>query len=330
MKLKYLTIAILLFVSSNLLAAPQVTIRLYDKQIYTLSSKIFIHVTISNNSESSIKFSLADNRIHNLRFLVKTPQNLNVLPSNYSIKHLNSAQPVYYKEISLSPNEEFSFVTELNNFIDFYIPQKYFIKAIFYPEFNNTEKKIESNEIDIVITALERPTLNKFEEDTSSKYLIRSISNPEDVVNFMIKARQDAAAIPLISESKLPPDEIKNMQLHYWNKFFLYLDIESLYLKNTKRKSVYLKLSEKDRMLRLEEYKKRLIESDEDREIVLIPSNHTILKTVIANTNASVRVVQTYTYPTFVEKKVFTYYLKKDGNSWLIYNYEVSPYVEGM
>lgn len=330
MKLKYLLIAMFLIILPNIVAEPQVTIKLYDKQIYTLGSEIFIHTTIKNDTTETISFSLADDRIHNIKFDVKTPQNINVLPSFYSIKHLTTAHPIYYKKIALSANEEFSFVTLLNDFIDFREAGKYFIRAYFYLDFHNPDIVIESNEISLVIAQLERPQKKEVITIEEPDILTRTLTNPEDVIKYMIKARQDSAKEVLISELKLPPGEIASLQKKHWDRFFLYLDIESLYLKNNKRKAKYLRLSEFDRSIKLDEYKEKLIEADEDREIILIPSNFEITKTIVANDNASVRVVQTFTYPTFVEKKVFVYYLKKDGSSWEIYNYEVIPHIEGL
>ena len=60
-----------------------------------------------------------------------------------------------------------------------------------------------------------------------------------------------------------------------------------------------------------------------DSDIAAIPELFTIEKTAYTKTEGTVTVLEWFKYPTFKEKKRYTYYIRQRDGIWQIYDYSV-------
>ena len=67
--------------------AVEVSIRYQDKQIYVPGSEVLIKVTIQNDRSTTYRFRVAENRLFNLDFDVRTLSNLPLEPAPHRIIH---------------------------------------------------------------------------------------------------------------------------------------------------------------------------------------------------------------------------------------------------
>lgn len=281
-----------------------VSIRFFDKEIYYPETKIQIQVRIINNSLENYSFNSAEIRSFNFKFYAKTLTNISVHESdNYLLSHRTN-NPVFYREITLLPGEEYAFITYLNDYVDIDESGIYIVQSKFYPNFQlgYSSQYLESNKLTLSV----RPSMNipVFQEqiDIETGEILELFALPPDeVVKYTIEARLQSA----------------------WNKFFLYLDVKGLLLNHPDLKHRYNSISEEKQIELIEEYKNQLKNKRVDNDILLTPSSYTILKTSYTQNEATVIVDQEFTFAEYTEKKKYTYYLHRFGNIWSIYNYDV-------
>lgn len=281
-----------------------VSIRFSDKKIYYPESEIQLQVRIINNSINPFSFNSAEIRSFNFNFNVKTLTNISVNESDEYLLRNRSNNPVFYREITLLPGEEYAFITSLDDYVDINESGIYIIQSKFYPNFQMglESEYFESN----ILTLSVRPPVSipLFQEqiDIETGEILEMIAMPPDeVVKYMIEARLQSS----------------------WTKFFLYLDIESLLLNHPDRKHQYKKLSEEKQIVMIEEYKNELKNKRVDNDILLMPSSFEILKTNYTQNEATVVVSEEFIFPDYTELKKYTFYLHRLGSVWTIYNYEV-------
>jgi P pilus assembly chaperone PapD len=127
-------LATLLIAGTQAAAEVKLSIRFFDKRIYFPGNEIPLMVTISNSSDATYRFKLADDRVYSLSFEARTPSNrLLDLSDGYKIA-MSQSKPVFYRELAIKPGEEYSFKEGLERFIRVDDPGNYSIKAVFYPE----------------------------------------------------------------------------------------------------------------------------------------------------------------------------------------------------
>lgn len=302
---------LLLLVCSILFATnPQgiiFSLRFFEKTIYYLGDSdypIRFEATIINNSPQSYRFKIANNRVSNYNFNVITPTNISLGPAaEYTIAK-NSNQPLYYREITLEPGEKYGIVIKLTDFIEFKQPDLYSVQCIFYPELFTAEKSplLKSNKLSLNIRPpVETPEERLLIEQETGRMLEREKMAPDDVVDYTIRARQKGQ----------------------WEKFFLYMDLESLYRRDPKRESRYRRQSEEEQRRLLSQFRKKLQKEVVDRDILLVPSSFEILKTSYTLYEATVIVKTKYKFPDFTEVKQYTYYLTRKDRFWLITGYDI-------
>ena len=126
MKSVRIFVSILIFLSSFLVLQaqeqmPSVTIRFYDKTVYYpgngQENPVLIRVTISNNTSDTMRFKLADNRIFSMDFNVVNSKNIRLEHTEEFIRKRSTNQPVFFREISLEPGEEYSFIENIKDYI---------------------------------------------------------------------------------------------------------------------------------------------------------------------------------------------------------------------
>ena len=296
-----ITITSLTFASSEDIS---VSIRFFDKKIYYPESQIQLQIRIINNSLENFSFNSAEIRSYNFNFNAKTLTNISVhSSSNYLLSHRTN-NPVFYREITLLPGEEYAFITDLDDYVDIKESGIFIIQSNFYPNFQlgYSSQFIESNKLTLSIRpSLDIPVFEEQIDIQTGEILELTALPPDEVVKYTIEARLQSA----------------------WTKFFLYLDIKGLLLNHPDLKHKYNTLSEEKQLALVEEYKNQLKNKRIDNDILLTPSSFEILKTSYTQNEATVDVNEEFVFPEYTEMKKYTYYLHRFGNIWLIYNYDV-------
>lgn len=286
----------------------QFEIRFYDQKIYFLGDEIKIKLTLKNTSNSTFRFKIADYKVFNIDFDVRTTTNLLSPHSEDFISDHTTDQYIFYREISLELNEEYSIVEDLTNYIKLEKPGLYIIQCQFYPELRrgNIPYTLKSNKLTLnVRPPVDMPEMRTVIEAETVKALKREALSPDKAVDYTIRARQHA------------------YQTGEWERFFLYLDLEGLYLQFENRKKEYTNSSEQQRRVLLARYKEDLKKERIDQDILLIPTDFVIVETWYTGNEAQVKVDEYFEYPDFTEKRRYVYHLRKENRSWVIYKYIV-------
>lgn len=304
---KYFIIILIILISLSLFAEKEgninVDIRFYEKKIYYLNQNdILIKISLKNDSTEAYRFKIATNRFFNIDFEVKTLSNLILDHSEKFIIERKSNQQVFFRELRLESEEDFGFIISLADFINIDKPGIYSVRCLFYSDLlvNAGSKSIASNTLTLHI----RPPvigekMHEIIDVETGVQLERELLPPDEVVKYMINARQ---------RSK-------------WNKFLLYLDMESILLRNPIRAARFKKLSQEQRMEMIDEFKQELMQEKIEKEILVIPKTFEILTTNYTQQNGTVEVLEKFDYRDYIEVKRYTYYLEKKNGYWLIVDY---------
>ncbi len=321
MKSVRIFVSILIFLSSFLVIQaqeqmPSVTIRFYDKTVYYPGNRqenpVLIRVTISNNTSDTMRFKLADNRIFSMDFNVVNSKNIRLEHTEEFIRKRSTNQPVFFREISLEPGEEYSFIENIKDYIE--IPQSgiYYMDGYFYPELNRQTvmssdnpyiKPVKSNRLTLEV----RPSVG-----AASLSIV-----PTDPVTFDNLSRKQ------ISPDQVITDTIIARQKNSWDEFFLYMDLEEMILRDSSLAKKFISESEDGRIRMIENYKISMRNKSAALDIIMVPNKFQIEKTAYTPTEGSVSVIQWFDYSTYSEKKRYTYYLHQKDGIWLIYDYTV-------
>jgi len=282
-------------------------IRFYEKRIYFLGDSehpVSLEAILTNNSSQAFRFKMAENRMFNFDFEVTTPTNILLDHSQEFTRSRTANQPVLYREISLEPGEKYGVVVSLDEFIEVPKAGLYTVQALFYPELNlrGPGGTIRSNALTLNI----RPAIVLEEqragiEAETGKLIQRQPLPPDEVVDYMLGARQKSQ----------------------WEKFFLYLDLENLYLKNPGRAQSYRRMSEENRRAALDRYKEQLRSETVDVDILVIPVTYEIVQTSYTPFEGRVTVIEKFQYRDYVEVKRYTYSLERRDTIWVITDYEI-------
>ena len=292
-------------------------IRFFDKRIYYVENDpIKIHITITNDTSSVYRFKLADERAFSLDFDVRTLTNKPLGAAEELIRKRTQYQQIFFREISIEAGESFSFTEDLRSYIKIAEPGDYVVKVKMYPELfrhdnvsilaaGTSSKTLESTGIGLSV----RPPVTigpdgiPVEMDTATgSYLFREKLSPDKVVDYMLTARQKSQ----------------------WEKFFLYLDLESMLKQDSERLRKWNNENEEGRKLMVDIYKAELRNTTIDGTISVIPNEYTIERTQYTNFEATVSVMQVFKYTNYSEMKRYTYFLNQKDGIWSIVNYSVS------
>lgn len=281
------------------------TIRFFDKMIYYAGDQVRVEATVTNASSTSYRFKVADSKVWSFDFEVSTPT-LDRLPhaEQFTIDR-GSNQPAFFREVSLEPGEQYGLVLELGSFVTLEEPGVFSIRALFYPELyrGSSPRSVESNTLSIAVRPQAETPEQKARIDTESGLpLTREDLPPDSVVSYTITARQKSQ----------------------WEKYFLYLDLESLLRQNPDRDRAFRRGSEEERARQLAQYRKDLMQQVVDQDLLLRPASFQIQKTSYTPAEAQVVVRAAFAYTDFTEWKRYTYRLRRVESSWLIVAYEVS------
>ncbi|MGF7101207.1 hypothetical protein [Borreliella kurtenbachii] len=282
-------------------------IKFFNQSIYRVNSNVFIEVSLSNSSESVLTLEIGDINSFGFDFDVTDTTNIKVKRPIEYVKKRSKNVAIPVRNMSLRPNEKFSVVINLNQFVKFSKDGVYFVKGIFFPDISDPSKKKESNIITLFLN-------DGFDEDPGSIDLV-NLSENNDI--------QD-----ILKKKKLSPDEIvtyllKALQLGKKEKFFLYLDIEGLLLNDKGKAYLYKqKLSPIPNKNVVEEYKEYLWNSN-NSDISKAPNKFSIIETTYSDTSGKVIADLYFDDGQFYISKRYTFFFKKYDYYWIIYDYIV-------
>ncbi|MBN1686375.1 MAG: hypothetical protein JW852_06945 [Spirochaetales bacterium] len=281
------------------------TIRYYDKAIYFPDSNIFVRVELYNNTADTYRFKVSPERVFNLDFEVRTVSNEQLQHAPEFIIKRASDQPVLYREYSLEPGERYAVVDDITRYISIRKPGVYTIRAIYYPELSigSPGATLTSNALTLSVQPGSSEAGPAVVIDRETGEALQPVAIPPDeVIDYMLTARQKGD----------------------WNKFFLYIDLEALYLMDRAREESYKRsMSDTERRAALSAYRRSLMAETTADELLLTPFEYQIIKTSYTPTEASVIVIEKFAYPDYTEVKQYTYYLEKRDSIWLVTNYEI-------
>ncbi len=299
-----LSLAVLCLV--GLSAEVEFSVRFFDKRIYFPGDPVPIKITIKNDSAQAYRFKLADDKMYSMRIEIRDATNRQLPVSESFIRKQSLNQPVFFRELSLQPGEEYSFIEDAAVFVQIAEPGSYTLSCRFYPELIRAEARSEglaSNSL--MLQVRPRSGISPIEE--------------------MVKEE----ARELLKAQKLPPDEVVQRTLEarqkgLWNEFFIYLDLEGLLSRDPARKTAYDRESDEGRRRMVERFRADLMRGTVDQDIITIPYDFSIIDTKYTPSAGQVRVLERFKYPGYLQRSEFTYYLRRSDDIWYIYDYSVT------
>ena len=311
--MKYVTslLAVLLLLATTLSAQPSdvdLSIRFFDKQMYEPGDPIRIKIMLRNDSGSTYRFRLAENRMFNIDFDVVTSTNTKIPNSQSLVRERTSHQQVFYREVSVGPGEEYSFIEDVTDYVELPGPGLYMVSARFFPSLypstgQSTDTALRSNRLTLSVQP-STDTAQAAEEAAAretQEILQQRPIPPDEVVDYTIRARQQGA----------------------WNRFFLYLDTESILRGSPERERRFLQLSEEEQQQAIEQFREQLKNRRIEENILVVPDSYQIVRTTYGQREGTVIVDMRFRYDTYVEIKRYTYDLERDDDIWMITNYNV-------
>lgn len=285
-------------------ADPGFSIRFSEKKVYFLGDEILVEALIVNTGAATLRFKVAENRVFNLDFDVRTATNVALEHAAEFTTGRTSDQPVFFREMSLEPGEQYAIVVDLSAYAAFTEPGLYVLQAMFYPELyrTRTSPSIASN----------RLTLNL---------------RPAPATQAM-RAAVDVEQGVLLARQPLPPDQvvawtIAARQKSEWDKFFLYLDLEQLLRRSGEKDRAWRNASAEARRAMVEQFRQDLRQSRIDGDINVIPYSFEVQKTTYGPDTGSVQVLEKFRYPDYTELKSYTWRLQRQDIYWIIVDYEI-------
>jgi hypothetical protein len=297
-------LAAFLFAGAQAAADVKLSIRFFDKRIYFPGSEIPLLITISNESDATYRFKVADDRVYSLSFEARTPSNrLLDLSDGYKVA-MSQSKPVFYRELTIKPGEEYSFKEGLERFVRVDTPGIYTIQAVFFPELASSSAAAPISSNILSLSVRPSPGLPPATE------AIRAVTGEA------------------IKALALPPDEVVRRtivarQKDLWNDFFVYLDLESLISRDQDRKKEYDAESDEGRRRLLERYRTDLQTNVRDNDIVVQPYYFEILETRYTEAKGFVSVLEKFQSGQLRIVKEYTYELRRRDEVWYIVDYTV-------
>ncbi|MCX7032274.1 MAG: hypothetical protein NTU62_19480 [Spirochaetes bacterium] len=280
------------------------SIRFSEKKVYFLGDEILVEALVVNTGASTLRFKVAENRVFNVDFDVRTATNVALEHAHEFTTQRTSDQPVFFREMSLEPGEQYAIVVDLSKYTAFTQPGLYVLQAQFYSELyrTGTSTAIASNRLTLNLRPGPATQAMRAAVDTETGVLLaRQALSPDQVVAWTITARQKSE----------------------WDKFFLYLDLEKLLRRGAEKDRAYRNSSEEARRAMVEQFRQDLRQSRIDGDINVIPYAYEIQKTAYGPDTGTVQVLEKFKYPDYTELKNYTYHLQRQDKYWIIVDYEI-------
>jgi hypothetical protein len=298
------------------------SIRYFDKRIYYLADDpIFVQITIANTSPSTYRFKLADDRAFSIDFDVRTMTNLAVNPAEPLVNRRSTNAQVFFREITVESGESFSFVENMRNYVQLDKSGVYVVQVRMYPELfrvagtGGTPVSLGASGVPL--------ESNRLSLNIRPPALSATVSGPGG-----LPLALDVETNANLVREKLPPDQVVNYiltarQKSQWEKFFLYLDLEALIIRDAPRQRQWLAESEEGRQRMIARYRSELEAAVTDGDIATIPMEFQIELTRYSAEEGTVSVLEKFKTGNYIERKRYTYYLRQRDDVWTIVDYTV-------
>jgi hypothetical protein len=295
----------------------ELSVRFFDRRVYYLTeAPILVQVTVANNGPESYSFRLAEDRAFSVDFDVRTVSNRPLEAAPPLVRKRSSYRQVFFREVAVESGESFSFVEDVRDYVDFRNSGAYVLRARLFPglyrgplaaqEAADSGGALESNRLSLSLRppSVPGPDGIPLEMDVETNaVLVREKLSPDEVVDYTLKARQKSQ----------------------WEKFFLYLDLESLLSRDSVRSRQWRAESEEGRRRMVARYRDELRNAVTDGDISTIPTEYTIERTSYDAEESAVIVLEKFKVPSgdYTERKRYTYTLRRRDNIWIITDYVV-------
>ncbi|AHH03619.1 Putative exported protein [Borrelia nietonii YOR] len=281
-------------------------IKFFNQSIYRVNSNVFIEVSLSNLSDDLLTLEVGDINTFGFDFDVTDTTNIKVKRSLEYVKDRSKNVAIPVRTLSLRPNERFSVMMSLNQFVQFDKDGVYFVRGKFFPDISDPQKCIESN----VITLFLKPKM----DDIAEKFNFSNLSSNREVQS-------------VLKRENLSPDKVieylfSALRLGEREKFFLYIDIESLILNDQNKSYLYKQELRTGSNSMLEEYKEYLW-NNSNSDIAKVPNKFSIVETTYTDSTGKVVSDVYFEDGHFYVAKRYTFFLKKYDYYWIIYDYTV-------
>jgi len=314
-----LVVAVSLAAETASTAGVDFSIRFFDRRIYYAESDpVYVQVTVTNNSPNTYRFKLADERVFSLDFDVRTTNNRPLEPADDLIRKRTQYRQIFFREIAVETGESFSFVEDMRGYVKINEPGSFVVSARIYPELYRPDAVVTN-------AAAGMATVVPVIESKRLSLNIRPaiIPGPDG-----IPMEMDVATGAVLVREQLSPDQVvdytlKARQRSQWEKFFLYLDLETMLSRDAVRRRKWTSESEEGRKHMIAQYREELRSSTTDGTISVIPYEYVIERTQYSGTEGSVTVLQRFKYSNFTEIKRYTYILNRKDDIWAIVDYSV-------
>ena len=308
------------------------SIRFFDRRVFhAANDPIYIQVTITNNSPLTYRFKLADDRMFSVDFEVRTVTNRLLEPADELVRRRTQSRQVFFREIAVEPGESFSFVENLREYVRLDDPGSFVVRAFVYPELFRP---------DFVMTASapgagagrselwSSPPSRNLTGVLASSRLNLNIRPPLVAGPDGLPLAMDVATGAILVRERLPPDEvvdymIRARQTAQWERFFLYLDLEEMVSRDPVRRRRWLLESEEGRQRMVEQFRRELRSPTTAEAISLVPTAFTIERTQHTGDEGTVTVLKRFAGAHFTELKRYTYFLHRRDGVWSIVDFSV-------
>ncbi|WGK68448.1 hypothetical protein P0082_08140 [Candidatus Haliotispira prima] len=296
------TLWLLLFLSlcSGKLFAVQFTLAYFDKSVYYTDSEIRIKAIIYNDSNEAFFFRTADNRVFNLKVNVRTLDNKTLKESADYAMLQNSNRPYFYRDISLEPGEEYAFVFTLNRFVKINDPGIFILGATYSTDLTE-QNTIESNKLYLNVRprVTNRPEYYERIDNQTQELLTRQELGPDEVISYTLRS----------------------LVRQYWNRYFLYLDLEYLIRQSSYYYRRFIASNEQEQRKLLNNFRRAVVEGaiPEVAAMTDVPIHFEVIRTTYTEKEAEVVVSENFQRDGYEELVRYTYYLHKKDSIWYIY-----------
>lgn len=288
------------------------SIRFYDKRIYYIpgaaAEPILVQVTLTNNGAAPYRFKLAEDRLFSVDFEVKTLTNRPVEAADLLIRKRTQSAQVFFRDVSMEHGESFSFIEDIRDYVTLNQAGSFVVQAKIYPDLiRNTPDgalPLESNRLSLHLRppSLPGPGGVPLAMDVETNaILVRENLPPDQVVEYTLRARQKSQ----------------------WEKFFLYLDTEAMLRRDPQRQRQWLGASEEVRRHMIDQYRTELKNAVVDGDIATIPLEFRIERTTYNAEEGTVIVLELFRFRDIIERKRYTYDLRRRDDIWTIVGYTV-------
>lgn len=295
------------------------SIRFFDRRVYHLEQEpILIQITLTNNSPAPYRFKLANERPFSIDFDVRTGGNQMVALADTLIRTRSQSQQVFFREVLIDTGESFSFVENVSEYAAFHQTGSYVVQARLYPElFGQLASSIVPGR---TLAAGGAPLVsNRLTFTLRPQNLLDSEGIPVEL---------DVETNAVLSRQRLPPDEVVRYlltarQRGQWERFFLYMDLETMLSRDQYRRRQWLAESEEGRRRMLVRYRQDLQSAVVDGDISLIPLRFTVERTNYTDQSGTVTTLQYFREGDFIQRKRYEWYLERNEDFWTIVGYSV-------